>query len=369
MPQELGTIPEIVVGHITGGEVVLRDVTYEIDNPAININNPTLPGPSTPTITPADPIPIIPSKPAQATERMVLFDRVNLNYITAQPADGLDMINRNPQIEFVGSFDRPTAEKVADQLAANPPGNALELKAKQIPAALSELVVTQAMLQSAAELLSSREIVLRKLIDADRLFKTPTIDQMFAVAEKINEAARTLSPAQIDPNYGVTQADIVASQSQTSPAMPIMGENIPAEEVVFSQPSMSFMDRKSAQMLAQTGRSPIYLFTIQTPDNIALERAIESTLGAGGTKTDADSPLMTNPTWKYRTGFFDPSDTTAWYYKDGVEPDDSGWDGTPVYVRVADDTIHSKLSTLLTSKAFGDIVSNWSSKLLAMPTG
>jgi hypothetical protein len=355
MPQELGTIPEIVVGHITGGEVVLRDVTYEIDNPAININNPTLPGPSTPTKTPADPIPIIPSKPAQATERMVLFDRVNLNYITAQPADGLDMINRNPQIEFVGSFDRPTAEKVADQLAANPPGNALELKAKQIPAALSELVVTQAMLQSAAELLSSREIVLRKLIDADRLFKTPTIDQMFAVAEKINEAARTLSPAQIDPNYGVTQADIAASQAQTIPAMPITNEYIPAEEVVFSQPST-------------TGGSPTYLFVIESPDNIALERAIQSTLGAGGTKTDADSPLMTNPTWKYRTGFFDPSDTTAWYYKDGIEPDDSGWDGAPVYVRVADDEIHSKLATLLTSKAFGDLASSWSSRVLAMPT-
>jgi hypothetical protein len=363
MPQELGYIPEVVVGNITGGEVVLRDVTYEINNPAIDIRNPTIP-----IKPPSDAIPITPSKPEQANERMVLFDRVNLNYITAQPSDGLDMMSRNPQIEFVGSFDRATAEYVADELAASPPGNALEIKAKQVPALLSELVVTQSVLQSAAELLSAREIVLRKLIEAKRLLPNPTPEQMFDVAKKINDAARTLSPVQIDPNYGVTDADIAASQSQTSPAMPIMGENIPAEEVVFSQPLMSFMDRKSAQMLAQTGRSPIYLFTIETPDNIALEQAIQSALGAGGSRTDADSPLMTSPTWKYRTGFFDPSDTKAWYYQQGIEPDDSGWDGTPVYVRVADDQIHSKLVTLLTSKAFGGMVMNWSSRMLAMPT-
>jgi len=314
MPQELGSIPEIVIGHITGGEVVLRDVTYQIDNPG---NLPPSPQPFNPefqgicgyaylpgevrpgdepiyacfdpknvvgdvpngvqiiadngtdsfvayrtaalakqaqfgTIAPGpeatsktiDPVPISPKKPAQANERMVMFDRANLNYLTAEPADALDMMGRNTQIEFIGSFDRNTAEYVADQIAKNPPGNALEIKAKQIPAALAELATIQSVLQSGAELLSSREVVLRKLIAANRLLPNPTSDQVYMLAHKIYDDARTLSPAQMDPNYGATKEQIAEYMNwsqQSAPSRVGTGSigysapmSIPAESVVYS---------------------------------------------------------------------------------------------------------------------------------------
>jgi hypothetical protein len=354
MPQELGNIPEIVVGHITGGEVVLRDVTYKIDNPVykgapslklsdmfrgipglldssdvieirapgqtsgkafikdsssptgwldtssfepsdINVSQDDLlilstnkgsisgvvmfapdglsyqifdqaanrvigfgdvangyftylegikeppiaselPIGQTPSRPPSaiEPIPVVPTQPAKPLERMVLFDRVNLNYLTAQPSDGLDMMNRNPQIEFVGSFDRNTAEIVADRLAANPPGNALEIKAKQIPAVLSELLATQSVIQSAAELLASREVVLRKLIQANRLLPNPTPEQMYDVAMKTYDAAATLPEPYTNPFYGVSNEMIQeAMQQQSKDVLPDSGYR-PSEQVMYS---------------------------------------------------------------------------------------------------------------------------------------
>ena len=188
MPIPLGG-PEIVVGDVTSGKLVIRDLQYV---PTTQL--PTEVSGSGPVPISLDNIvaPINPNinlnTPAIADERLVLLDRGTNSYITASPSVGKEAIASNPMIQFVAAFDSATADKVAETLAADPPGNIqetiLDANGKNdIVSNMQALAFLNAVLVS----LGNRGSILSELLSTGKLSPSIDIYQMYDLAKQIND--------------------------------------------------------------------------------------------------------------------------------------------------------------------------------------
>jgi hypothetical protein len=127
MPSELLSIPDIVVGSVVRGDLVLRNVVVSTDN-QFPSNIPQLPpSGNTGIVPPSHQNPVrhnqfvsdlkIPTNlPSDAV--VVLIDSQTNSIIKASPAESEDFISSGAY--FIGAFDRSTADKVVADMIKNP---------------------------------------------------------------------------------------------------------------------------------------------------------------------------------------------------------------------------------------------------------
>jgi hypothetical protein len=206
MPVSLG-VPEILVGNITSGQVVLKDIQY-VPTTQIKINDSNGPEPiaTTPGGSATNPT-INLNTPVMPDERLVLFNRSTNSYITTTPILGKEALAQYPNIEFIGSFDSRTANLVAKELAANPPSSiSAEIMDSRGKADIGENMQILAVLNAMVTALGTRGQILKELLDSGELVPVPDIQKQWEIAAGINDFSEVSVPdvseivVQVSPN-------------------------------------------------------------------------------------------------------------------------------------------------------------------------
>ena len=194
MPVSLG-VPEILVGNITSGQVVLRDIQY-VPTTQIKISDSN--GPEPIAITPggsATNPTINLNTPVMADERLVLFNRSTNSYITTTPILGKEALAQYPNIEFIGSFDSRTANLVAKELAANPPSSiSAEIMDARGKTDIGENMQILAVLNAMVTALGTRGQILKELLNSGELVPVPDIQKQWEMAAGINDFSEVSVP-------------------------------------------------------------------------------------------------------------------------------------------------------------------------------
>ena len=194
MPVSLG-VPEILVGNITSGQVVLRDIQY-VPTTQIKISDSNGPEPiaTTPGGSVTNPT-INLNTPVMPDERLVLFNRSTNSYITTTPILGKEALAQYPNIEFIGSFDSRTANLVAKELAANPPSSiSAEIMDDRGKTDIGENMQILAVLNAMVTALGTRGQILKELLDSGELVPVPDIQKQWEMAAGINDFSEVSVP-------------------------------------------------------------------------------------------------------------------------------------------------------------------------------
>lgn len=194
MPVSLG-VPEVIVGNITSGQVVLRDIqfvpTTQIKAGTSNGPEPLAIAPGSETINPT----INLNTPVMADERLVLFNRSTNSYITTTPILGKEALSKYPNIEFVGSFDSRTANLVAKELAANPPSSvSAQIMDMAGKTDIGENMQFLAILNAIVTAMGTRGQILKDLLDSGELTTVPDIQTQWNMAANINNFETVYQP-------------------------------------------------------------------------------------------------------------------------------------------------------------------------------
>jgi len=199
MPVSLG-VPEVIVGNISSGQVVLRNIQF-VPTTQIKVGNSN--DPETLSIAPfpgaygSETInsTINLNTPVMADERLVLFNRSTNSYITTTPILGKEALSKYPNIEFVGSFDSRTANLVAKELAANPPSNvSAQIMDMAGKTDIGENMQILAILNAIVTSLGTRGQILKDLLNSGELTSVPDIQIQWDMAEHINDFETVYQP-------------------------------------------------------------------------------------------------------------------------------------------------------------------------------
>jgi hypothetical protein len=223
MPVSLGG-PDILVGNITDGKLVIKDIQY-VPTTQLPITTPgSGPAPiiQPPVLTPINPAVNL-NTPAVANERLVLFNRQTNEYLSTTPELGKEAIAKNPNIEFIAAFDSATADIVAKTLAENPPGNIDQMIMSEggksdIAGNMQVLAFLNALIVS----LGNRGGILSELLSSGRISPELNIYQMYDLAKGINDFENIYVPDA--PEVVVTQPPIRTTKA--------IGEEAPPSTVV-----------------------------------------------------------------------------------------------------------------------------------------
>ena len=223
MPVSLGG-PDILVGNITDGKLVIKDIQYVPTTQLTSTTPSSGPAPiiQPPVLTPINPA-INLNTPAVANERLVLFNRQTNEYLSTTPELAKEAIAKNPNIEFIAAFDSATADIVAKTLAENPPGNIDQMIMSEggksdIAGNMQVLAFLNALIVS----LGNRGGILSELLSSGRISPELNIYQMYDLAKGINDFENIYVPDA--PEVVVTQPPIRTTKA--------IGEEAPPSTVV-----------------------------------------------------------------------------------------------------------------------------------------
>ena len=219
MPVSLGG-PDILVGNITDGKLVIKDIQYVPTTQLPSTTPGSGPAPiiQPPALTPINPA-INLNTPAVANERLVLFNRQTNEYLSTTPELGKEAISKNPNIEFIAAFDSATADIVAKTLAENPPGNIDQMIMSEggkndIAGNMQVLAFLNALIVS----LGNRGGILSELLSSGRISPELNIYQMYDLAKGINDFESIYVPDA--PEVVVTQPPIRTTKAIGEEAPP-----------------------------------------------------------------------------------------------------------------------------------------------------
>ena len=266
MPVSLG-VPEVIVGNISSGQVVLRDIQFV---PTTQIKAGTSNGPEPLAITPGSET-INPTinlnTPVMADERLVLFNRSSNSYITTTPVLGKEALSKYPNIEFVGSFDSRTANLVAKELAANPPSSvSAQIMDMAGKTDIGENMQFLAILNAIVTAMGTRGQILKDLLDSGELTTVPDIQRQWDMAAQINNFETVYQPPVSEfviqtPPVRTTMA--IGEESSPAPVRTtmMMGEESSPYVPENAQTTMmlgeeSTPDRQTMDLIYCTGNEP-----------------------------------------------------------------------------------------------------------------